>query len=142
MIKKIVIDGNDGTGKTFRVNLLRKMFPNIEIEDRGIFSDKTLDDTLFDYNKESSINHMIYTNHRENFVNSIEEQKDTLFIICDASVETCQKRISERGDSLEEEYHNKKDLIKYRKRFMLLAELCSELPNVMFVDTDTDEDLV
>ena len=132
MIKKIVIDGNDGTGKTFRVNLLRKMFPNIEIEDRGIFSDKTLDDCLFDYNKASSIN------HRKNFVNSIEEQKDTLFIICDASVETCQKRISKRGDSLEEEYHNKKDLIKYRKRFMLLAELCSELPNVMFVDTDED----
>lgn len=132
MIKKIIIDGNDGTGKTFRVNLLRKMFPNIEIEDRGIFSDKTLDDKLFDYNKAFSIN------HRKNFVNSIEEQKDTLFIICDASVETCQKRISERGDSLEEEYHNKKDLIKYRKRFMLLAELCSELPNVMFVDTDED----
>lgn len=132
MIKKIVIDGNDGTGKTFRVNLLRKMFPNIEIEDRGIFSDKTLDDCLFDYNKTSSIN------HRKNFVNSIEEQKDTLFIICDASVETCQKRISERGDSLEEEYHNKKDLIKYRGRFMLLTELCSELPNVMIVDTDED----
>ena len=132
MIKKIVIDGNDGTGKTFRVNLLRKMFPTIEIEDRGIFSDKTLDDNLFDYNKASSIN------HRKNFVNSIEEQKDTLFIICDASVETCQKRISERGDSLEEEYHNKKDLIKYRGRFMLLVELCSELPNVMFIDTDED----
>ena len=132
MIKKIVIDGNDGTGKTFRVNLLRKMFPNIEIEDRGIFSDKTLDDILFDYNNASSII------RRKNFVNSIEEQKDTLFIICDTSVETCQKRISERGDSLEEEYHNKKDLIKYRKRFMLLAELCSELPNVMFVDTDED----
>ena len=132
MIKKIVIDGNDGTGKTFRVNLLRKMFPNIEIEDRGIFSNKTLDDSLFDYNKVSSIN------HRKNFVNSIEEQKDTLFIICDASVETCQKRISERGDSLEEEYHNKKDLIKYRGRFMTLAELCSELPNVMFVNTDED----
>ena len=108
MIKKIVIDGNDGTGKTFRVNLLRKMFPNIEIEDRVIFSNKTLDDILFDYNKVSSIN------HRKNFINSIEEQKDTLFIICDASVETCQKRISERGDSLEEEYHNNKDLIKYR----------------------------
>ena len=132
MIKKIVIDGNDGTGKTFRVNLLRKMFPNIEIEDRGIFSDKTLDDILFDYNKSSSVI------RRKNFVNSIEEQKDTLFIICDASVETCQKRISERGDSLEEEYHNKKDLIKYRGRFMLLVELCSELPNVMFIDTDED----
>ncbi len=132
MIKKIIIDGNDGTGKTFRVNLLRKMFPNIEIEDRGIFSDKTLDDSLFEYNKVSSII------HRKNFVNSIEEQKDTLFIICDASVETCQKRISERGDSLEEEYHNKKDLTKYKGRFMILAELCSELPNVMFVNTDED----
>ena len=132
MIKKIIIDGNDGTGKTFRVNLLRKMFPNIEIEDRGIFSDKTLDDSLFEYNKVSSII------HRKNFVNSIEEQKDTLFIICDASVETCQKRISERGDSREEEYHNKKDLTKYKGRFMILAELCSELPNVMFVNTDED----
>jgi thymidylate kinase len=132
MIKKIVVDGNDGTGKTFRVNLLRKMFPNIKIEDRGIFSDKTLDDMLFDYNKASSVI------RRKNFVNAIDEQKDTLFIICDASVETCQKRISERGDSLEEEYHNKKDLIKYRGRFMLLAELCSELPNVMFIDTDED----
>ena len=131
MINKIVVDGNDGTGKTFRVNSLRKIFPNIEIEDRGIFSDKTLDDSLFDYNHLDSTNR-----HRNYFRNLIAEQTDTLFIICDASEEICQKRILERGDSIDEEYHNMKDLVKFRQRFISLVELCEDMPNVMLVNTD------
>ena len=51
MIEKIVIDGNDGTGKTTRLVQLKKMFPNIKYEDRGIFSKMTLIDELFNRNK-------------------------------------------------------------------------------------------
>ena len=112
MIKKIVIDGNDGTGKSVRVSVLKKHFPGIEIEDRGVFSEATLRDELF------------------------EEHPETLFIICDASIETCQKRILERGDSLDEEFHNEDDLRKYRARFLMLFEAAKKYPNIMFVNTD------
>ena len=130
MIKKIVIDGNDGTGKSVRVSVLKKHFPGIEIEDRGIFSEATLRDELFGDDKQSRRN-------LRNFIwSEVEEHPETLFIICDASIETCQKRILERGDSLDEEFHNEDDLRKYRARFLMLFEAAKKYPNIMFVNTD------
>ena len=130
MIKKIVVDGNDGTGKSTRVSQLKKMFPNVEVCDRGEFSEATLNELIFVGN---DVNHLV---ERATFYRSIKRKSDCLFIIVDASPETCQKRILERGDSIDVPYHNMDDLIKYHDRFLNLVELCKDLPNVMLVSTD------
>ena len=93
MIRKVEIDGNDGTGKSYRIEKMKELFPGLVYYDRGIF------------------------------------------FILDASPATCQRRIKERGDSLEEEYHTKEDLLKYSERFYELCEICDDLPNVMWVCT-------
>ena len=134
MIRKIVVDGNDGTGKSYRIEQLKKIFPEIEFEDRGIFSKATLNESLFTL---ESIKDFIKA--RDEFLDYIKNTEDTLYIIIDASVETCQKRILERGDSLEEEYHTKEDLEKFRKRFLYLVDLVKDIPNIsniMLINTD------
>lgn len=128
MIEKIVIDGNDGTGKTTRLVQLKKMFPNIKYEDRGIFSKMTLIDELFNRNKN-------YVTLSQKFYESIKQDSSTLYIICRASSEICQKRILERGDSIEEEFHTLDDLNKYNQRFDDLIDIVKDLPNIMVVDT-------
>ena len=134
MIRKIVVDGNDGTGKSYRIEQLKKIFPGIEFEDRGIFSKATLNESLFTL---ESIKDFVKA--RNEFIDYIKNTDDTLYIIVDASVETCQKRILERGDSLEEEYHTKEDLEKFRKRFLYLVDLVKDVPNIsniMLINTD------
>lgn len=128
MIEKIVIDGNDGTGKTTRLVQLKKMFPNIKYEDRGIFSKMTLIDELFNRNKN-------YATLSQKFYESIKQDSSTLYIICRASSEICQKRILERGDSIEEEFHTLDDLNKYNHRFDDLIDIVKDLPNIMVIDT-------
>lgn len=128
MIEKIVIDGNDGTGKTTRLVQLKKMFPNIKYEDRGIFSKMTLIDELFNRNKN-------YVTLSQKFYESIKQDSSTLYIIYRASSEICQKRILERGDSIEEEFHTLDDLNKYNQRFDDLIDIVKDLPNIMVVDT-------
>lgn len=134
MIRKIVVDGNDGTGKSYRIEQLKKVFPGIEFEDRGIFSKATLNESLFTL---ESIKDFVKA--RDEFIDYIKNTEDTLYIIIDASVETCQKRILERGDSLEEEYHTKEDLEKFRNRFLYLVDLVKDIPNIsniMLINTD------
>lgn len=134
MIRKIVVDGNDGTGKSYRIEQLKKVFPGIEFEDRGIFSKATLNESLFTLESIKD-----FVKERDEFIDYIKNNEDTLYIIVDASVETCQKRILERGDSLEEEYHTKEDLEKFRKRFLYLVDLVKDVPNIsniMLINTD------
>ena len=38
----IEFDGNDGTGKTYIINLIKQFFNNCIFKDRGIFSKATL----------------------------------------------------------------------------------------------------
>jgi len=128
MIEKIIIDGNDGTGKTTRLVQLKKMFPNIKYEDRGIFSKMTLVDELF--NRTGN-----YDEIQKKFHEDVQKDSSTLYIICRASSEVCQKRILERGDSIEEEFHTLDDLNKYNNRFDILVDIVKDLPNVMVVDT-------
>jgi len=128
MIEKIIIDGNDGTGKTTRLVQLKKMFPNIKYEDRGIFSKMTLVDELF--NRTGN-----YDEIQKKFYEDVQKDSSTLYIICRASSEVCQKRILERGDSIEEEFHTLDDLNKYNNRFDILVDIVKDLPNVMVVDT-------
>ena len=136
MIKKIVVDGNDGTGKTYRIKLLEKLFPDVEIKDRGLFSEYTLKDEYFKGSISKKTKEVITS--WMSFKRLVSSYNDTLFIILDASPETCQRRISERGDSLEQEYHNMKDLKKYRKRFKRLVKYCEGLSNVVMINTDKD----
>lgn len=128
MIEKIIIDGNDGTGKTTRLVQLKRMFPNIKYEDRGIFSKMTLVDELF--NRTGN-----YDEIQKKFYEDVQKDSSTLYIICRASSEVCQKRILERGDSIEEEFHTLDDLNKYNSRFDILVDIVKDLPNVMVVDT-------
>lgn len=141
MIKKIVVDGNDGAGKTYTIDKMKALFPGIEFEDRGVFSKATLNDKLF---KEwaallaSSEKQMGEKEHHAvyDFVKEVEKH-DTLFIICLADPKECQRRIMERGDSIDEEYHTMEDLEKYDKRFRTLCEMTRHLGNVMLIDTTT-----
>ena len=104
MIRKIEVDGNDGTGKSYRIEKMKELFPGLVYYDRGIFSKATLNEKLFQ-NKNS---HEWYK-EKEDFYNLVKSHSDTLYIILDASPATCQRRIKERGDSLEEKYHTKED---------------------------------
>lgn len=135
MINKIVIDGNDGTGKSFRIEYLKKMFPNIMIKDRGIFSEYTLNNNIF--NCIDNITSIQLKKYEETkFFELIEKDNTTLYIICDCSIEKCQERISNRGDSLDEEYHTKDDLNKYKKRFLYLYNIVKGLHNVILINTE------
>lgn len=126
MIRKIIFDGNDGSGKTTRLNAIKNLFPNIEYKDRGIFSKMTLVDELF----ENESSHL-----RNDFYNIIKNDTDTLYIICRANPEVCQERIKLRGDSIDEEFHTMADLTKYNYRFNVLLDIVEDLPNVMIVET-------
>ena len=130
MIRKIEVDGNDGTGKSYRIEKMKELFPGLVYYDRGIFSKATLNEKLFQ-NKNSQE----WYKEKEYFYNLVKSHSDTLYIILDASPATCQRRIKERGDSLEEEYHTKEDLLKYSERFYELCEICDDLPNVMWICT-------
>ena len=104
------------------------MFPNIKYEDRGIFSKMTLVDELF--NRTGN-----YDEIQKKFYEDVQKDSSTLYIICRASSEVCQKRILERGDSIEEEFHTLDDLNKYNNRFDILVDIVKDLPNVMVVET-------
>ena len=147
MITKIVVDGNDGTGKTSTINGLKKLFPGITVEDRGIFSEATLIDEIFEEyeNRDDEViyrkprtwlheRHSEINQHIFSFLSRVSASKDTLFIICKADPEVCQKRIKERGDSIEEQYHTMEDLKKYGERFDILVDIAKH-HNVMVIDT-------
>lgn len=131
MIKKIVFDGNDGTGKTTRLEQLRKIFPEVEYADRGIFSKMTLVDDLFSEKRTYERDSL-----RHNFYDTIKDNSSTLYVICRAEPEICQERIKLRGDSIEEEFHTMDDLVKYNERFDVLIDIVKDLPNVLVVNTD------
>lgn len=130
MINYIEVDGNDGTGKTTRIEYLKKIFPDIPILDRGEFSKATLNEDIFADSK----NWKCIIESR-NFYNTIK-YSDRLYIIMDADPEVCQQRIIARGDRIDVPYHNMDDLIKYHDRFLHLVDLCKDLPNVIVINTN------
>lgn len=122
------IDGNDGTGKSFRAAMLKRIFPNIPIQDRGLFSEATLDERIFEHDADAIAQ----------FRNSILKNNDVIYIVCVCSIRKSQERILARGGSLEEEFHTEADLKKYNERFDFLLDLVKDLPNVIRLDTETD----
>ncbi len=131
MIKKIVFDGHDGVGKSTRIEEMKKLFPGVEFCDRGIFSEMTMKNELFEDCNPKSL-----AKKRIEFFNTIKDSSNTLYIILDAKPEECQRRILERGGSIDCEFHNMHDLNMYRERFNKLVSWVCELPNVMYIRTD------
>ena len=96
-IKRIEVDGNDESGKTFRIGIIKNMFPNVEVVDRGLFSKYTLDEF---YPRLNGNEHHLEL--AAEFRHIVRESTDTLYVIMDCPIPTCQQRIKNRGDSLED----------------------------------------
>lgn len=88
----IVIDGNDGTGKTTVANELAKH--GIKARDRGLATKMTDDPGLAD-------------------------NGDTVFVL-HAPVPVCRQRLARRGADLDERYHTENDLKLYGRLFLEL----------------------
>lgn len=129
-IKHIEVDGNDGAGKSFRIELLKKMFPNVEVADRGLFSKYTLDEFYPRLNGGEKSDRLA-----DEFRNLVRSNLDTLYIIMDCPIPTCQDRIKSRGDSLDTQFHSETALAMYEWRFHRLYSLVEDCPNVLMVDS-------
>lgn len=104
----IEIDGNDGVGKTTYIKELQKIFPNDIFLDRGLFSQATL--------------HADWDRHKVNYDVMLDGFNDNIcYILLDTYPEQSQQRIRKRGDSIDVPFHNMEDLIKFQKRFKILA---------------------
>lgn len=110
----IVIDGNDGTGKTTIVNRLREIGYNIQ--DRGLPTKMTDNMELISL-----------------------LQDDDIFLIFDNSVETSRKRLEKAGRNLDEKYHTVEDLTYYRDMFLKIYET---IPNAFYIDSERTEEEV
>lgn len=131
-IRRIEVDGNDGAGKSFRIELLKKMFPNVEVADRGIFSKYTLDEYYPPLYPRTLDEH----NRTELFRNEVRKNSDTLYILMDTPIDICQERILSRGDSLDTQFHSEDALAKYEWRFRRLYKLVDDCPNVIIIDAN------
>ncbi|MBI5153491.1 MAG: hypothetical protein HZA36_03480 [Parcubacteria group bacterium] len=108
---KVIVDGNDGTGKTTLVCALKKK--GYHAYDRGIPTTLTmLDDIPF------------------------EIPTDEIYIILDVPVEVSQERLLRAGKSLNQPFHTIRDLTYYRRRFQEVAE---QLPRCHIIDVSKDD---
>lgn len=105
----IVVDGNDGTGKT---TLLKQLEAHgYRVQDRGI-------PTKMTDNRASS------------------GMPGEIYLILDATVEASRARLAKAGRDLNERYHTIEDLTLYRERFLSVQRA---LPNSFLVDASGDE---
>ena len=102
---RIVIDGNDGTGKTTLIAALKRL--GIDAQDRG-------EATLM-------------TDHLE-----MEPRPHAIYLILDCPVEVSRARLKSAGKNLDEKYHTVEDLTHYRARFLDVAK---RLPRHAIIDT-------
>ena len=91
--QKIVVEGNDGTGKTTLVGQLARL--GFDVQDRGVPTKMTDDDAL-------------------------KPRDDVLYVVLDVPVEVSQQRLARAGKSLDEQYHTVEDLTHYRARYLAL----------------------
>lgn len=92
---KIVVDGNDGTGKSTLVAALRAR--GYDVADRGLPT-KMTDDLL------------------------LQPIAGEHYLILDAPVDVSRARLMQAGKDLSERYHTVADLTYYRERFRMVAE--------------------
>lgn len=89
-MKKIFLEGNDGTGKTSAVEFLRGL--GYEAFDRSGLSETTLDDVL-----------------------RIEE--NAIYIVLECPVEMSLQRLQEAGKDMNEEWHTEESLRYFLTKF-------------------------
>jgi len=91
-MKKIFLEGNDGTGKSTIVSLLKQRgFSNVF--DRGFLSKKTLDETLE------------------------ENDKNVVYIILECTVKKSLQRLQNAGKDMTEVWHTEESLVYFQKKF-------------------------
>ena len=100
----VVVDGNDGTGKSTLVELLRRR--GFTVKDRGAPT--------------------YMTDHKDGHAALGE-----VYVILDAPVHVSRKRLRAAGKALDERYHTTKDLEHYRERF---KEVAAELPHSALIN--------
>lgn len=135
LYKKLVLDGNDGTGKSSRAKAIQEVL-GIEVSERGPLSKLTDCDEIFSpYVKEGESIEL--STEALEAINEIKNNTDTLYAILDAPVIKCQQHIVARGDSLDAPYHNFRDLCYYRERFKLLYDFLKKqhISNIFLVET-------
>jgi len=110
----IVIDGNDGTGKTTLASSLREC--GFLVEDRGLPTKAT----------------------DEGVPPPESRPENEIYLILDAPPRLCQNRIMKAGRDITEHYHTIGDLEHYRKRFL---EVAKEL-GAPVIDSSGDADSV
>lgn len=106
----LVIDGNDGTGKSTLVASLRNM--GYSVLDRGVPTKMTDDMAAFSDIKDNEV-----------------------YFILDASVETSRKRLALAGRDLNEKYHTVEDLTYYREKFL---SVCDIIPDAILIDAEQE----
>jgi len=94
-MKRIVVDGNDGLGKSTLVKALRALDYNVT--DRGIPT-KMTDDL------------------------DIMPRDDEFYLILDGPIELSRARLAKAGKDLGEKYHTLEDLTHYRTQFQIVAQ--------------------
>lgn len=109
---KIIVDGNDGTGKSTLVS--RLLGAGYTVADRGLPTKMTDQDTL-------------------------TENSDEFYLILDASVSTSRHRLQLAGRNLNEKYHTVEDLTHYRRRFL---EVAARLTNCAIICAEVSADQV
>jgi len=109
---KVVLDGNDGLGKSTVVGMLREA--GYEVADRGAPTRMTDDEAVLPVDGEC-------------------------YIILDGPVELSRARLAKAGRDLGEQYHTEADLTHYRDQFLRVAE---QLPRCELVSAAGTPDKV
>jgi thymidylate kinase len=111
-VKRLVVDGNDGTGKSTLARALAER--GLTVEDRGVPT-KMTDDP------------------------QVAPDPEEFYVILDAPVEVCRERLLRAGKNLDEAYHTVEDLTFYRQRFL---EVAAQLDNCILIDAGGSADVV
>lgn len=112
---EIVIDGNDGLGKSTLVESLRAM--GFQVHDRGAISNMTL-------------------RHKSNWW--VESQDHRMNILLDAPVDVSRQRLAQAGKDLDEQYHTEEDLCIFRPLFLDAARYVG----AVIIDATQSQDAV
>lgn len=110
---RVVVDGNDGTGKTTLVSRLRER--GYDVSDRGLPTKATDSST------------------------PLEPLEGDVYLVLDCAPETSQRRLASRGADLTEEFHTLESLADYRIRFM---RVCAELGGHLIDVEGTADDVL
>lgn len=115
---KILLDGNDGTGKSTTMQILQKMFPNLEFKDRCFLTQMT------DISKD---NWGLFYEQNHN-------QENLLYIIFYNSVEQSRTNLLKAGKDLNEQYHTIADLTHYNSIYEQIYETFKYKNNFLYIN--------